>query len=64
MTFKPAHKDTVNPPGQIRNELTLGDYIDRKTMEDRKKFEKDLTEYQRGYLDGYYDAHVKIKAGE
>lgn len=28
--FKPAHKDTDNPPGQIRNDVTLSDYIDRK----------------------------------
>lgn len=30
MTFKPAHKDTVNTPGQVVNEVTLGDYIARK----------------------------------
>ena len=33
MTFKPAHKQD-NPehaPGQIRNEITLGDYIANKS---------------------------------
>jgi hypothetical protein len=30
MTFQPAHKDTKNPPGQIRNEITLQDYMERK----------------------------------
>ncbi len=58
----PAHK--AGTAGQIRSEITLGDYIDRKTLENRKEFEKELTEYQKGYMDGYYDAYVKIKAGE
>ena len=60
----PAHKNNTNPPGQSRNDITLGDYIDRKTLENRKEFEKELTPYQKGYMDGYYDAYVKIKSGE
>ena len=30
MTFKPAHKDTTRPPGQIVNEVTLADYLHNK----------------------------------
>ena len=30
MTSMPAHKDTKNPAGQIRNDITLADYIKSK----------------------------------
>lgn len=32
--YKRPELDTVNPPGQIRNEVTLGDYIARKNYHD------------------------------
>jgi len=32
MTFKPAHKDTTRPPGQIVNEVTLADYLHNKEI--------------------------------
>ena len=39
MIFKPAHKNMIDPPGQIVNpvEITLGQYIARKQKELPKK---------------------------
>jgi len=36
MTFKPAHKEDrpEHMPGQIRNDVSLGDYIARKQRQD------------------------------
>jgi hypothetical protein len=35
--YQSAHKNTKNPPGQIKYELTLSDYIDRVAKEDEVK---------------------------
>lgn len=53
---------------------TLGDYIkikeqqilndDEAVKAKRKAMLETQTEYERGYMDGWHDAHVKIKAGE
>lgn len=64
MMHKPAHKNLEHPPGQIVNPIedkTLADYIQRKEKQIRKEFEENLTEYEKGYMDGWHDAHVKIK---
>jgi hypothetical protein len=37
--MKPAHKDTDHPPGQIKYEQKLSDYIDRVAKEDGVKKE-------------------------
>lgn len=39
MIRMPAHKNTINPPGQvqIKEDKTLKDYIERKTAEPKKK---------------------------
>ncbi len=58
MTFKPAHKDTVNPPGQIVNPIPakrLGDIIDRVVKTDPyylKDTQDKSEEYIKGYIDG------------
>ena len=57
-----AHKNTVNPPGQIVTPVeTLGDYIQRTEQAIRRERQENMTDYERGYVDGWYDAHVKIK---
>lgn len=33
MTFQPAHKDCDRPAGQIVNDITLADYIERKQQD-------------------------------
>ncbi len=38
MTFKPAHKDST--AGQIRNDITLADYIKRKEPLNKLTFEE------------------------
>ena len=47
MTFKPAHKDTDNPPGQIVNPIdrskTIGSIIDRVMREEAKPIKQKLT---------------------
>lgn len=39
MIRMPAHKNTINPPGQvqIKEDKTLKDYIERKMAEPKKK---------------------------
>lgn len=52
MTFKPAHKNTDNPPGQIVNSIsvpetprskTIGGIIDRVMREEAKPIKQNLT---------------------
>lgn len=47
MTFKPAHKDTDNPPGQIVNpiprEKTIGGIIDRVMRSEALPIKQKLT---------------------
>lgn len=47
MTFKPAHKDTDTPPGQIVNEIprskTIGGIIDRVMRSEAQPIKKKLT---------------------
>lgn len=43
---KRAELDTKNPPGQITNDITLGDYLDRKYPEEKKlTFDEWLLEF-------------------
>lgn len=58
----PAHKSGT--AGQIVNPVqsnikTLGDYIAQKEKQYIADTRNNLTEYERGYQDGYYDAIVK-----
>lgn len=47
MTFKPAHKDTDNPPGQIVNPIdrskTIGGIIDRVMRSEAQPIKQKLT---------------------
>jgi hypothetical protein len=47
MSFKPAHKDTTNPPGQIVNPIdrskTIGGIIDRVMRSEAQPIKKKLT---------------------
>lgn len=47
MTFKPAHKDTDTPPGQVVNPIerskTIGGIIDRVMREEAKPIKQKLT---------------------
>lgn len=47
MSFKPAHKDTVNPPGQIVNPIdrskTIGGIIDRVMRSEAEPIKTKLT---------------------
>lgn len=52
MTFKPAHKDTDNPPGQVVNSIsvpetprskTIGGIIDRVMREEAKPIKQKLS---------------------
>ena len=57
----PAHKSgtagqIVNPV--VSNVKTLGDYISVKEKQMRDEERASLTDYERGYQDGYYDAIV------
>lgn len=62
MIRKPPHKNMEHPPGQIVNPVkTLGDYIQRTEQQIRREHQENMTDYERGYVDGWYDAHVKIK---
>lgn len=58
---KSGRNDNENPGASVK---TLGEYIQQMEKQQRKEFEANLTEYERGYQDGWHDAHVKIKAGE
>lgn len=53
MTFQPAHKDTNNPPGQIKNEITLTDYIQRvieqETPKKKLSFDEWFYRYNKEY---------------
>ena len=54
MTFKkPAHKETdpMHTPGQIKNDITLADYIERKTKHDA--FEQ-VAQEKKLTFDEYY----------
>lgn len=58
----PAHK--AGTAGQIVNKIdtnckTLGDYISLKEKQYREEERERLTDYERGYQDGYYDAIVE-----
>lgn len=60
MSFKPAHKDTVNPPGQIVNPIdrskTIGGIIDRVMRSEADPIKKKLTfdEWVHEYLKDMY----------
>lgn len=52
--------DTKNPPGQIRNDITLGDYVARKQefmREEAKKLSFEEWAKKQGFLtkDGYWN---------
>lgn len=53
---KAGRNDTKNPGASC--DTTLGDYIERKEKQIRREHLQNLTEYERGYQDGYYDAVV------
>lgn len=63
MTFKPAHKDLDTPPGQVVNDTTLADYIERKRgqWEDNNPKKLSFEEWYYAFnpehnQDGLYDA--------
>ena len=74
MTFKPAHKDTTTPPGQIVNpiprELTVGGIVDRIMKDEPKKlsfaewFVKWYAPYTVGKMDVEDIANAAWKAGQ
>lgn len=53
---KSGRNDTKNPGASC--DLTLKDYIERKEKQIRREHQENLTAYERGYQDGYYDAVV------
>jgi hypothetical protein len=66
MTFKPAHKedDPSKLPGQIRNEITLGDYIKQKTsVEKRLEIQKKKMTFDDWWNDRklQFDLTMKLK---
>jgi len=59
MRVPPAYKS--GNAGQVVNpvkEQTLGDYITRKEKQYIEDERNKLSDYERGYQDGYYDAIV------
>jgi len=59
MRVPPAHKS--DNAGQVVTpvkEQTLGDYITRKEKQYIEDERNKLSDYERGYQDGYYDAIV------
>jgi len=57
MTFKPAHKDTDTPPGQIVNPIerskTIGGIVDRVMRSEAQPIKQKLT------FDEWYHQHWK-----
>lgn len=58
---KSGRNDTENPGASYDNKGTLKEYIELKEAQMHRELQATLTEYERGYQDGWYDAHVKIK---
>jgi hypothetical protein len=61
---KPAHKqdDPTKYPGQIKNEVTLGDYIERKTsVEKRLEIQKKKLTFDEWYAQRGWDYGLTIK---
>ena len=58
---KSGRNDTVNPGASCDNKGTLREYIAQKEAQVHRELQASLTEYERGYQDGWYDAHVRIK---
>lgn len=58
---KSMRTDTQSPGASCENKGTLKEYIAQKEAQMHRELQATLTEYERGYQDGWYDAHVKIK---
>ena len=61
MMHKAGRNDTKNPGASVKQDKTLGDYIQRKEQQMLVDHKLSLTEYERGYQDGYYDCIVDGK---
>lgn len=66
MFHKSGRNDTQNPGSSTSTPCghTLKEYIALKEAQIHRDLQATLTEYERGYQNGWHDAHVKIKAGE
>ena len=59
---KSPRNDTATPGANVDTQFkTLRDYVEYVEKTIREEHKANLSDYERGYQDGWYDAHVKIK---
>lgn len=62
MMHKHPRNDTETPGANVDTKFkTLKQYVEHVERQVLEEHKKNLTDYERGYQDGWYDAHVKIK---